>query len=455
MDLRQFWFDGLAQASYMLVDGTDAIVVDPALEIEQYVDAASEHGARIRHIVETHVHADFVSGHVELSEATGAPVWFGARVDTDFAASPLEDGAELSFGASVLRALETPGHTPESLTLVARGRDGRSVALTGDTLFVGDVGRPDLAAGARYSVTDMARMLYASLTEKVMRLPDDTLVYPAHGAGSLCGKSLSGARSTTVRNERLTNPALAAAGEDAFVRYVTSDLPPQPAYFARAARVNRSGPMRRRVFLESMRPLTPADVAREVDAGAIVLDTRDEDVFPHGHIPAAVNVALCDKLGAWAGTVLPADARLVLCADPGTERVAALELLRVGADPPVGYLSGGMAAWRAAGQPEESIPEIAPEALLAERARHTVIDVRAVSEFETDHVKGAINVPLTELPRRLAEFTAATPYALICASGFRSMIAASVLKRAGVRSVANVLGGMGQLLERTERRLLA
>lgn len=448
MELVPFWSEGLAQASYLLVDGRDALVIDPALESEWYVEAARERGAEIRHILETHVHADFVSGNVELAGLTGAQLWMGPNARPSFAAQTLEHGVELPFGASVLQVRHTPGHTPDSVTFVVppvRGAAGPHLALTGDTLFVGDVGRPDLAANAQMSVADMAHLLYASLREHVMSLPDDTVVYPAHGAGSLCGKCLGSARSTTIGAERMTNPALLAGDEDAFIRYVTSELPAQPRYFVRAVATNRRGAQRRDAFVAGLRALHVEDVERLMGEGAVVLDTRDEDVFPLGHIPGSVSIAVSDKLGAWAGTVLPPEAPVILLCAPGTEKALALELQRVAWDPPVGYLEGGYEAWTAAGRPVAMLAETDAGALpelLESPDGPRVLDVRAASEFAEGHLRGALNLPLTQLPVRSAELDPGAPYVLFCASGYRSVIASSVLQRAGFSRITNVRGGL-------------
>lgn len=452
MELVPFWYEGLAQASYLLVDGADAIVIDPALEAEWYLEAARARGAEIRHVLETHTHADFVSGNVELAALSGAALWVGPQACPAFAAQTLEHGIEIPFGSRVIQVRHTPGHTPDSVTLVvppARGAsiDAPHLAMTGDTLFVGDVGRPDLAATAHVTVTDMAHALYASLQERVLTLPANTLVYPAHGAGSLCGKSMSSARSSTIGAERLANPALMAGDEDGFVRYVTSDLPAQPHYFARAAAMNRRGAVSRAAYTAHLRPLSPTAVAAALAGGAVVLDTRDEDIFPLGHIPASISIALSDKLGAWAGTVLPPEAPVILLCAPATERAIALELQRVAGDAPLGYLEGGYEAWVAAGLPIETLPETAPGAFLAAMAadpvsRPRVLDVRSETEFAEGHVAGAFNVPLTQLPHLHGQLDPGARYLVVCGSGYRSMIASSLLRRLGFRDVRNLQGGM-------------
>lgn len=457
MELLQFWSEGLAQASYLLVDGADAIAIDPALEAEWYLDAARERGAEIRHVLETHVHADFVSGNLELAALTGASLWVGPGAGPAYRALTLEHGVAIPFGTRLIQVRHTPGHTPDSVTLVVPPAPGAGInephlAMTGDTLFVGDVGRPDLAATAQTTITDMAHALYASLQTHVLTLPDNTRVYPAHGAGSLCGKSLSTARSSTIGAERLTNPALRAGDEDAFVRYVTSDLPLQPQYFARAVAVNRRGATSRAAYTANLRSLPPAAVAAALVAGAVLLDARDEDVFPLGHIPGSISVAVSDTFGPWAGTVLPPGAPVILLCAPGTERPLALELQRVACEPPVGYLAGGFAAWHSAGFPTATLAEIAPDAVagaLAETGKPPVrlLDVRSASEFEDAHVTGAHNLPLTQLPLRIGDLDAQTPYLTVCASGYRSVIAASVLRRAGFVDVRNVCGGMTAIRE--------
>ncbi len=431
MELVPFWFEGLAQASYLLVDGRDAIVVDPALEAEWYLDAARERGAEIRHVLETHVHADFVSGNVELADACGATLWMGPGARPAFAARTLEHGLELPFGNRVLQVRHTPGHTPDSSTFIvppARGAVTEPhLALTGDTLFVGDVGRPDLAANAETTVTDMARMLYASV------------------AGSLCGKCLGAARSTTIGAERLTNPALLAGDEAGFVQYVTNELPAQPRYFVRAVAANRRGPVARAAYAAGLRAMTPVAVRDALAAGAVLLDTRDEDIFPLGHVPGAVSIAVSGRLGAWAGCVLAPEAPVILLCAPGTEKELALELQRVAWEPPVGYLEGGYEAWVAAGLPTTTLTEWEPAAvqarLAAGEALPQILDVRAASEFDEGHVPGAVNLPLTQLAPRMGELDPAASYLTVCATGYRSVIAASVLRHAGFTAVSNLRGG--------------
>lgn len=450
MVLEQIYLGCLAQASYLVGDGGEAAVVDPRRDVEPYLDAAAKHDLTIRYVVETHVHADFVSGHRELAARTGAAIVFGRKAEVGFPHMAVGHGDEIVLGQVVLRVLETPGHTPESISLLVL-EGGRPVAvLTGDTLFIGDVGRPDLVAARGVSAETLAGQLYESLHGTLLALPDDVVVYPAHGAGSLCGRNLSCDTHSTIGRERRFNYALAPMSREAFVRMMTADLPELPGYFGRDAEINRLGP----VLLTELPPLArlaPDAVARAAATGAVVLDTRDPADFGAGHLPGSVNIGLGGQFASWAGAVVGLDTPVVVVAeDPARAEEARVRLARVGIERVVGYLDGGVAAWADAGRPVATLAQMPVDelALRLEEPGHrpAVLDVRRPAEWGAGHVAGAVHLPLNDLPARLASGQSLParegPVAVVCQSGYRSSIAASLLTHAGYAEVYNVVGGM-------------
>jgi glyoxylase-like metal-dependent hydrolase (beta-lactamase superfamily II)/rhodanese-related sulfurtransferase len=443
MHFEQFYLNCLAHASYMLGSEGIAAIVDPQRDIDIYLKAAEEQGLKIAHIFETHLHADFVSGHKELAQRTGAIIYIGERAGAKFPHVPLRDGFSLRFGDIEIRALETPGHTPESTCLLVFDRqksaDKPWAVLTGDTLFIGDVGRPDLAEG--YTPQQLAGALYDSLHHKLLALPDDVLVYPAHGAGSLCGRNMRADRFSTIGTERLTNAALRIGRRDDFIRELTSHLPPRPQYFAQDAAINREGAE----ALDDLAPLpalSPADVREAQAHGYTILDTRACDEFARGHIPGSVNIGLGGQFASWAGTVLGLNAKLVLVAESAEKAAEArMRLARVGIEHVAGYLENGAGGWQQDGNSLEKIPQIAPRQLRERLAEFTVLDVRRESEWQAGHIDGAQWHALDDFPRSLPELDREAPIAVHCKSGYRSILAASLLRRAGFRHVTDVAGG--------------
>jgi hydroxyacylglutathione hydrolase len=445
---KQFYLGCLAHASYLVGSDGEAAVVDPQRDIEQYLAEAEAHGFKIKYVVETHLHADFVSGHRELAARAGAEVVFGARAGATFPHRAVREGDELRIGRVVLRVLETPGHTPESISVVVIDTEVSGeprMVLTGDTLFVGDVGRPDLAGARGYTPRQMAAMLYDSLHEKLLRLPDSVEVYPAHGAGSMCGRNISKETSSTIGEQRRMNYALRPMPKDEFVRVMTTDLPEAPAYFPRDAEINRAGA----APLEDLpRPsaLAPEWVAALLKEGHVVLDVRAATEFGAGHVPGAVNVGLGGQFASWAGTLIALGTPLVVVADD-EEKVdeAVTRLARVGHERVVGYLRGGMDAWRAAGMETEAVEQITVEdlrRLLEERADLQVVDVRRPGEYAGGHAPRAQSAPLGPgLGAELAGLDRERETAVICAGGYRSSAAASLLKPLGFRRLLNVTGG--------------
>ncbi len=462
MVFEQLYLACLAQASYLVGDGGVAAVVDPRRDVEPYLELAAARGLTIRYVIETHVHADFVSGHRELAARTGATIVFGRRAGVAFPHLAVGDGDELVLGQVVLRVLETPGHTPESISLlvVDRARSDAPVAvLTGDTLFIGDVGRPDLLAARGFTAEELAGQLYDSLHDKLLRLPDDVAVYPAHGAGSLCGRNIGSETCSTIGRERRFNYALQPMSREAFIRMMTTDLPELPAYFGRDAEINREGPPLL-ASLPPLAPLAPAEVAREAEGGAIVLDTRPAAAFGAGHVPGSVNIGLAGQFASWAATAIGLSTPIVIVAEePERAREAQVRLARVGIERVAGYLSGGLRAWEAAGRPVATLPQMPAEELahrLAAAAGHapaagrglTVLDVRRPAEWAAGHIEGARLLPLHGFAQRLSAEGPAVlppdegPLAVICQSGYRSSLAASLLARAGRRDLYNIVGGM-------------
>ena len=444
MHFEQFYLGCLAHASYMLASEGEAVVVDPQRDVELYLKAAADHGVAIRHIFETHLHADFVSGHRELAARTGAKIYIGAQAGATFPHVDVSDGFELNFGKASIRVLETPGHTPESICLVVTDyekSDEPWAVLTGDTLFIGDVGRPDLSG--RHTPAQLAGLLYDSLHIKLLGLADGVLVYPAHGAGSLCGKNMRAERSSTIGTERLTNYALQIKSREAFIAQVTSNLPARPEYFAKDAEINRTGAAALSE-LEPMRAIPPTELASMVRAGEIAFDVRSGDDFAAGHVPGSVNIALSGQFALWAGTVLGLAAHPVLIADSDQQiEEARLRLARVGIEALDGYLAGGVVAWKQAGLPLATVTQITADQL-RERLRSgdvQVLDVRRAPEWDAGHIEGATWWPLDNFRVSPPEIDHEASIAVHCKSGYRSMIASSLLQRAGFHRVLNVVGG--------------
>ncbi len=444
MYFEQFYLGCLAHASYLLSSEGEAVVVDPQRDVELYIDTASQHGLTIRHIFETHLHADFVSGHKELAARTGAKIYMGAQAAAAFPHVAVRDGFELRFGKASIRVLETPGHTPESICLVVTDGEKSSqpwAVLTGDTLFIGDVGRPDLSA--THTPAQLASLLYDSLHDKLMKLPDSALVYPAHGAGSLCGKNMRAERSSTIGTERLNNYALQIKSKEEFVAQLTSNLPTRPEYFSKDAEINRTGAASLSE-LAPLRAIAPAQLKTMLDDGEIALDVRPGDDFAAAHVPGSVNIALSGQFASWAGAVLGLSAHPVLIADSEQQvEEARLRMARVGIEALDGYLAGGVAAWKQAGLPIETLPQITVEQLAESflSGEVQVLDVRREGEWNAGHIEGANWWPLDNFRISPPEIDRDARVAVHCKSGYRSMIACSLLQRAGFRHVSNVIGG--------------
>ena len=458
MILKQYYLGCLAHASYLVADEHSgrAAVVDPQRDIDQYLEDADRQSCRIEHVFLTHFHADFVAGHLELRERTGATIHLGARARAEYPFEAMEDGAKVALGEVVLEVIETPGHSPESISILVydaarRGEGGRSAeepyaVLTGDTLFIDDVGRPDLRASLGWNAEDLAGMLYDSV-HKLGRLPDRTLVYPGHGAGSLCGRSISSETMSTIGAQRRHNYAMAPMSRERFVEIVTTDLPDAPPYFTYDAVLNtRLRPTLAQSLERELQPLTIDDVISLTRDGAQLLDARDPWRFESAYLRGSINVGLGGNFTSWCGTVLKRDRPIVLVAEPGSEAEAATRLGRIGFDNVAGYLDGGMQSLAEA--PDELIEDIdrvtAPtlSQQLASGAPPTLIDVRTPGEWETRRIASSVNVPLSRLADRLQTLTGGEQIVLQCSSGYRSAIAASIMRRAGIGPVSDLVGGL-------------
>lgn len=452
MILKQFYLNCLAHASYLIGDeqSRTAAVVDPQRDVDAYVAFADEHGLRIAHVFLTHFHADFLAGHLELRDRTGATIYLGAAAKAEYAFRPLHDGDAVEFGNTRLEALETPGHTPESICILvydlAESRDIPRAVLTGDTLFVGDVGRPDLRAALGWSAADLGNLLYSSVRDKLLRLPDSSLVYPAHGAGSLCGKAISKETVSTIGEQRRSNYALQPMSKDAFVALVTADQPDAPAYFTYDAVLNsRERPTLDQALARELRPLTIAQVLDEQRKGAQVLDTRDPAEFAAAHLEGSINIGLVGQYATWAGTVLTRDQPIIVVADPGAETESAIRLGRIGFDHVLGFLHGGLRSADGSAARIVSTERIGAD-VAAERMASAnppfVVDVRSPGEHAARHIAGSALIPLTRLNERLSEIPTDRPLLVYCAGGYRSSIAASILQRNGYTNVAELAGGI-------------
>jgi glyoxylase-like metal-dependent hydrolase (beta-lactamase superfamily II)/rhodanese-related sulfurtransferase len=442
---QQFYLGCLSHASYVIASEGIGAVVDPQRDVGIYMEEAERAGFRIEHIIETHLHADFVSGHRELAERTGARIYLGGGSGAKFPHVAVKDGDEISFGRCRLGFLQTPGHTPESICILVTDLDRRPepyAVLTGDTLFIGDVGRPDLSPV--YTPQELAGMLHDSLHGKLLKLGDDVEVWPAHGAGSLCGRQLSSERSSTLGMQRRTNYALLAGSRDEFIRLLTAEMPERPGYFAAEVEINRAGA----AALDDLpppAPLSPAEVLERQKHGAVALDTRPAPLYCPAHIPGALQIGLGGQFASWAGALLGLDSEIVIVAEDD-ERVqeTRVRLARVGIEKVTGYLRGGMTAWLEAKLPVAQTGQISAVELEAARSwgdRMQILDVRRQAEWDEGHVPGALHRPLNVLGRDVNGLDRSGPVAVYCKSGYRSTIAASVLERAGFQSLVNVNGG--------------
>jgi len=451
MILHQFYLNCLAHASYLVGDQQTGVaaVVDPQRDVDQYQAFAAERGLRIRHVFLTHLHADFIAGHLELRDRTGATIYLGAAAKAEYAFTPLEDGDRVELGRVRLVAMETPGHTPESISIVVYDLDRSATeayaVLTGDTLFVGDVGRPDLRAALGWSATDLGNMLYDSLRSKLMTLPDSSLVYPTHGAGSLCGKAISKETVSTIGEQRRSNYALQPMTKAQFLDIVTADQPDAPPYFTYDAVLNsQERPTLDQSLARELNPMTLDQVLALQEVGGQILDTRDSSDFAAAHLAGSINIGLSGQYATWAGTVLSRERPIVIIADPGREGESAVRLGRIGFDHVVGYLKDGLRSLES--RPDltattERVSATLAAELLTEGGP-VAVDVRTPRERDQKRVAGSLHIPLNHLGERLEELPKDRPLLVYCAGGYRSSIAASLLQQHGFGHVSEIAGGI-------------
>jgi hydroxyacylglutathione hydrolase len=452
MFIKQLYTGCLSEAAYYIDNQGEAAIIDPLRDIDIYLKLAAERKATIKYIFETHFHADFVSGHLDLAKATGAPIVFGPRTETNFPIHLAVDGETFPLGDHTIEVLHTPGHTIESSCYLVRGpKDEPEAIFTGDTLFVGDVGRPDLSSG-NLSREELAGMLYDSLHSKILSLPDDLVIYPAHGPGSSCGKNLGPNTYSTLKEEKETNYALKQQTREEFIKAVTDGLIAPPEYFAVNARINKEGyePLAE-VLQAGLQPLDlDAFKSWIATEEAILLDTRQSDLFINGFVPGSISIGLDGRFAEWAGSILPFTKPIVLVTAPGEEKESVIRLARVGFDKVKGYLQGGFEAWQQAGEPIDMIIDVEADELAMDipfDENLVIVDVRRETEFADGHVKDAINLPLQELtdPGNMAQFEEHHNLYIHCGGGYRSIIAASLLKRQGIHNLRNVSGGWGMI----------
>lgn len=453
MKIEQIYTGCLAQGAYYIESNGEAAVIDPLREVQSYIDMANDNGAKIKYIFETHFHADFVSGHVTLSEKTGAPIIYGPNANPKFDCIIAEDNQEFSIGNIKIRVLHTPGHTMESTTYLLLDENGKEHAIfSGDTLFLGDVGRPDLAQkAASMTQEELAGTLYDSLRTKIMTLPDETIVYPGHGAGSACGKNMSKETVGSIGDQKKNNYALRAdMTKEEFIKEVTDGLLPPPAYFPLNVKLNKEGyESIDDVLKKGDNALDPkAFEAAANETGAVVLDVRHQNDFVQGHVPRSIFIGIDGGFAPWVGAMIKDVEQPILLITPeGRLEETITRLSRVGFDNVIGYLEGGFEAWKNAGMEVDSITSITAEEFAEIRKNEAVkvMDVRKESEYLSEHVIDAENAPLDEINKHLAEFSGDDTSYVHCAGGYRSVIAASILKSRGIHNIVDVKGGFGAI----------
>lgn len=452
MFIKQLYTSCLSEAAYYIESDGVAAIVDPLRDIDGYVQLARERNAEIKYIFETHFHADFVSGHLDLQKATGAPIVYGPNTETNFPIHLAKDGEQFALGKAAIEVLHTPGHTIESTCYLLRDEAGKPHALfTGDTLFVGEVGRPDLSSGD-LPKEELASLLYDSLNNKIATLPDDVVVYPAHGPGSNCGKNLGPGTSSTIGDEKANNYALQPQTKEEFVKAVTADLPAAPSYFPINARINKEGyDSLEKIMETALIPLSVAEFKKWMQSeDTIILDTRKAGDFTKQFVPGSISIGLEGRFAEWAGSLLPFDKPIILVTEEGQEKESVVRLARVGFSQIHGYLAGGVEGWRKAGEEIDLIIDVETDELAMDLPYddHLVaVDVRREAEFGDGHVRGAMNIPLNELtdPGSMANIEEHQNLYIYCGSGYRSVIAASLMKRQGIHNLRNVLGGFNAI----------
>lgn len=456
MFVKQLYTGCISEAAYYIESDGIAAIVDPMRDIEDYLALARERGAVIKYIFETHFHADFVSGHLDLAAVTGATIVYGPQTITRLPVHLAKDGDVFDIGKLKMEVLHTPGHTLESTCFLLKDENGKDHAIfTGDTLFVGDVGRPDLAQkGADLTVEDLADMLYESLNKKIIPLADDVIVYPAHGAGSSCGKNIGPETYSTIGEQKATNYALQPQTKEEFIKAVTDGLTAPPQYFPINAMINKEGYESLDAVLEKgLKALSIADFKTKAqDDDTIILDTRNSKIFTEGFVPGSISIGLDGRFAEWAGSILPFDKNILLVTEAGKEKESLVRLARVGFDKMEGYLDGGFEAWQSSGEEIDMVVDIEADELAMDipfDENLVIIDVRKDTEFANGHIKDALNIPLTELtdPGSMADLDDKHNIYVHCAGGYRSVIAVSLLKKQGFHNLRNVLGGWSKIKE--------
>ena len=446
MYIEQLYTNCLAEAAYYIESEGEAAIIDPIRETEPYTELATKRKATIKYIFETHFHADFVSGHIDLAKKVNAPIIYGPKAETDYKIYSAKDGEEFKLGKLTIKVLHTPGHTPESSCYLLFDENKKEYAVfSGDTLFVGDVGRPDLLDGV-ISREELASMLYDSLNKKIKTLPDSVIVYPGHGPGSSCGKNIGKETFSTVGEQKKFNYALKDITREQFIDQVTDGILPPPSYFFEDARINKQGyiPIDQ-VMNASEKPLTLDAFKNEIKKGALVLDTRKADEFEKGFIKGSVNIGLNGQYAVWVGTLINIKQPLVLITEEGTEHEAILRLARVGFENVLGYLKGCIKSWD---ERLEVVKSISADQLKAELLKGTaVLDVRKPGEWSTSHLKEAQFLPLANFPKNLTALDKSNPYIVHCGGGYRSMTAISLMKKEGFTNLTNVYGGFGAMVD--------
>jgi hydroxyacylglutathione hydrolase len=453
MFVQQIYTGCLSEAAYFVESNGEAVVIDPIRDTDSYLELAKEHNSKIKYIFETHFHADFVSGHLDLSKKTGAPIVYGPNTEANFPFHLAEDGEKFKIGAITLEVIHTPGHTLESTCYLLRDEKGKPYCLfTGDTLFVGDVGRPDLSSG-NLSKEELAAIMYDTMQNKILPLPDDVIIYPAHGAGSSCGKNLGTENQSTIGEQKKNNYALQPQTKEEFIKAVTDGLSDAPVYFPINAKMNKEGyDDMDDVKSKSLIPFTVEQFKEKIDKGALVLDSRNQEEFTAGFIPGSIFIGLEGRFAEWAGSLLSFKDPLIVVTEKGKEEETIIRLARVGFENVEGYLKGGYAAWKDAGEKSDIIIDIDADELAMDIPfddKLLVLDVRNPNEFNEGHVKDAMNLPLPEMVdvAQIASLEEEQNIYVHCAGGYRSVIAASLLKRQGYHNLRNITGGWSSIQE--------
>ncbi len=455
MFIKQLYTGCLSEAAYYIESNGEAAIIDPLRDIEPYLELANERKSRIKYIFETHFHADFVSGHLDLMHATEAPIIYGPNTDTKLPVQIAKDGETFKVGELTIQVLHTPGHTLESSCFLLKNKSGKNYCVfTGDTLFVGDVGRPDLAQkGNEITMHDLAGMLYNSIHTKLFPLADDVIVYPAHGPGSACGKNLGPNTQSTIGEEKRFNYAMTAANKEEFIKEVTDGILPPPQYFPINAKINKEGyESLDHVLLQGLKKLSIDEFKNLMNDDVIILDTRNAETFARAFVPGSISIGLEGRFAEWAGSLLPFNKPMLLITEPGKEKESIIRLARVGFDKIIGYLNGGFDSWKNTDEEIDMIIEVEPDELIMDipfDKNLQILDVRRPSEYADGHIRNAINIPLNDMndPMNIASIEENHNLYVHCAGGYRSVIASSILKHHGFHNLRNVLGGWNKIIE--------